>query len=217
MPYRVVPLENGHFYHVYNRGVEKRTIFESDRDYQRFLQTFEYYQISGPKPRFSQQKMFKVVEYKNNPKIVEVICYCLMPNHFHLLIRQLTEKGIQEFITKIQNSYTKYYNTKHMRVGHLFQGAFKSVLVESDEQLLQVSRYIHLNPYVSGLVEKPELWNLSSYNEYVNNGHGNSVKEPILGHFSGTNTYKDFVKDYEDYASRIEQIKHMIIEQDEYV
>lgn len=101
MPYRLTPFQNDSYYHVFNRGVEKRQIFSSDRDYERFLQTTYYYLFSGPKPKFSTYKRFKFKEFYAKPKIVEVICYCLMPNHFHLLLKQVKENGIHEFMSKL--------------------------------------------------------------------------------------------------------------------
>src|SRR3989344_6077012 len=146
MPSRIIPFINNHFYHIYNRGSEKRPIFENQRDYQRFLKTLIYYQIEGPKPRFSKFPSLAITKLDENRKLVEILAYCLMPNHFHLLLKQVRDKGITEFLSNLSNSYTKYYNTKYNRVGHLFQSEFKAVIMESNEQLLHVSRYIHLNP-----------------------------------------------------------------------
>src|SRR3989344_7863223 len=167
MPYRITPFETAGFYHIYNRGVEKRQIFLTERDYERFLQTLYYYQFSGPKPKFSNKYRFKNKEFDKNPKIVDLLAFCLMPNHFHLLIKQLGDGGTQEFLSKIANSYTKYFNTKHKRVGPLFQGQFKAVLIESDEQLIHVSRYIHLNPFVSELVSDLTIFPYSSYKYFL--------------------------------------------------
>lgn len=153
MPIRTTPFANGYFYHLFNRGVEKRIIFQDDRDYIHFLKILGYYQYAGPKLSYSRtnEKQIKIV--KTNEKIIEIISYCLMPNHFHLLIKQLKENGIPEFIRKISDGYTKYFNTKHHRVGPLFQGSYKAVLIESDQQLTHLSRYIHLNPRVSLLIK----------------------------------------------------------------
>src|SRR3989344_5153880 len=162
MPSRIIPFVNGHFYHVYNRGSERRSTFENQRDYQRFLKTLKYYQIEGPKPRFSKFPSLTITKLDNSKRLVEIIAYCLMPNHFHLLLKQVRDNGITESLSKVSNSYTKYFNTKHSRVGHLFQGEFKAVIIESDEQLVHVSRYIHLNPISSALVKNLEQYKWSS-------------------------------------------------------
>lgn len=163
MPYRLTNFANQNFYHVFNRGVNKQEIFNNPDDYEHFFQTIFYYQFSGPKPRFSTHRRFRIKDFTKNPKILEIICYCLMPNHFHFLLRQVKNGGITEFISKISNSYTKYFNTKYKRVGPLLQGEFKAVTIETDEQLLHVSRYIHLNPFVAELVEDLNLFPYSSF------------------------------------------------------
>ncbi|MCL5020018.1 MAG: transposase [Patescibacteria group bacterium] len=216
MPYRATPFVNDCFYHVYNRGVEKRQIFLIERDYQRFLQTLYYYQFIGPKPRYSTRLRFKNKEFDKNPKIVEIVCYCLMPNHFHLLLKQLKAGGIQEFLSKTINSYTKYFNTKHRRIGHLFQGQFKAVSVETDEQLLHLSRYIHLNPYVAGITKEWKDFSYSSIQEFI----GNAVfpiceTRYILDFFGKLNNYESFVTDYQSYALELGRIKHQLIDIDE--
>ncbi len=213
MPYRSIHFLNQSFYHIFNRGVERRQVFSSETDYERLLQTLYYYQFEGPKPRFSTHKRFRVIDFNKNPKIVEIICYSLMPNHFHFLIRQLKDGGIQEFIRKSINSYTKYYNTKHKRVGPLFQGEFKATVIETDEQLLHLSRYIHLNPYTSNLVKNPEDYNYSSYPYFISLKEDSiSIKQPILDFFKKVEDYKSFVSDYQGYAKELEQIKHLLID-----
>ncbi|MBI2593950.1 transposase [Candidatus Daviesbacteria bacterium] len=212
MPYRIPGFENFAFYHLFNRGVNKQDIYGIGSDYQRFIQTLIYYQYSGPKPKFSNQNRFKLKDFRNNSKIVNLVCYCLMPNHFHLLIQQATEGGIREFMGKLSNSYTKYFNTRHNRTGPLFQGEFKAVLVESDEQLIHVSRYIHLNPYVSEITKNLNFYPYSSFLEYSNPSSSEiCTKQPILQFFQ-KNSYGNFIHDYEDYALRLKQITHLLID-----
>jgi putative transposase len=213
VPYRLVPFQTNYFYHVFNRGVEKRQIFSSPRDYERFLQTIYYYQFSGPKPKLSTYKRFKFKEFYSNPKIVEIICYCLMPNHFHFLLKQIKENGIREFMSKLSNSYTKYFNTKHNRVGPLWQGQFKAVSVETGEQLVHLSRYIHLNPVVARLTKNLDSFEYSSYKDFVGLGNDSfCFPDPILGFFTDKNSYCNFVKDQEAYAIELANIKHLLIE-----
>ncbi len=213
MPTRTIPLINGQIYHIYNRGVEKRRIFENRRTYNRFLQAIKYYQREGPKPKFSNFVKYKLFEPNPNKKIVEIISYCLMPNHFHFLLKQVRENGISEFISKLTNSYTKYYNTKFARVGPLLQGQFKAVLVESDEQFLHVSRYIHLNPLVSFLVKDLKNYEWSSYKEYITKTDQDiCTKEEILNFFKSAGDYEQFVLDQADYGQKLELIKHQLFD-----
>lgn len=213
MPSRIFPFANGYFYHIYNRGSERRRIFETNRDYPRFIKTINYYQYLGPKPKFSHYSQFQKFKPDPSKKIVDIICYCLMPNHFHLMLKQLVDGGITEFVSKVSNSYTKYYNTKHNRVGPLLQGEFKAVLVESDEQLTHLSRYIHLNPKVSLLIKDLDDFEWSSYKEYLGLASGFCAKEEVLGLFKNSQSYKQFVLDQADYGERLEQIKHQILEE----
>lgn len=212
MPSRTHPLVNGEYYHILNRGVDKMNIFRNLYDFQRFLKTMLYYQIIGPKPRFS---LFAPTtnSLDKNKKIVEIICFCLMPNHFHFLLKQLTDGGITEFISKLSNSYTKYFNAKTRRVGPLLQGEFRSVLTESNEQLLHLSRYIHLNPSVSGLADNLEKYPWSSYLEYIGlNPKQICSKKIILDQFKTPKHYQEFVLDQESYGRELEIIKHKVLD-----
>lgn len=215
MPYRSTPLVNENTYHVYNRGVERRLIFSNDRDYQRLLQTLYYYQFEGPKPAFSTHHRFKIKDFSHNPKIVEIQCYCLMPNHFHLIIRQVKENGISEYMRKVVDSYAKYYNTKNRRVGPLFQSVFKAVLVEDDNQLLHLSRYIHLNPFVGNIVSNLEFYQYSSYRYYIGLSSDHlCITDTVLSNFMRRNDYKEFVEGHGDYARELEIMKHLLFEEE---
>lgn len=214
MPSRITPLVNGQIYHIYNRGIEKRRVFENRRCYTRLLHAIKYYQLKGPKPKFSHSFNNNLFKPDPEKKIVDIICYCLMPNHFHLLIKQLSDGGISEFISKLINSYTKFYNLKYKRVGPLFQGQFKAVLIESEEQLIHVSRYIHLNPIASFLVKDLNLYEWSSYKEYINNTKGICNKEEIISIFKNSTSYQKFCSDQVSYAQNLERIKHQLIEDD---
>lgn len=213
MPTRSTPFANGYFYHLFNRGVEKRIIFQDNRDYTHFLKILGYYQYAGPKPSYSRANDEQIKSVKNNEKIIEIISYCLMPNHFHLLIKQLKEGGISEFMRKISDGYTKYFNTKYNRIGPLFQGAYKSVLIESDQQLTHLSRYIHLNPRVSLLTKDLNSYIWSSYSDYIGLRSGNLVnKDEILGFFKDQKAYEQFVLDQVDYGISLERIKHQLLD-----
>lgn len=213
MPYRTTPLVNDQIYHIFNRGVAKLPIFTEKRDYDRFLETIYYYQFQGPKPQFSQLKRFKDFKFEKNKKIVEIICYCLMPNHYHFLVKQLEENGISEYISKISNSYTKFFNTKHNRVGPLFQGQFKAVRIGYEEQFIHVSRYIHLNPIASFLVKDLKEYPWSSYSNYIGlSADRICVKEQVLSMFKTPQKYEQFVLDQVEYAQSLERIKHLVID-----
>lgn len=186
--------------------------FDTSRDYQRFFRTMLYYQLDGPKPRFS---LFNPETVMINPskKIVHIVTYCLMPNHFHFLLRQTREGGITEFVSKLSNSYTKYFNTKRNRMGPLLQGEFKAVHIGSNEQLLHLSRYIHLNPLVGFVTKNLNAYKWSSYPEYIGIEKTNHFsKEIILDLFKLNVDYEQFVLDQEDYGKKLEAIKHQTLD-----
>ena len=142
-------------YHFYNRGVEKREIFLNDADRQRFVNGLYFFNDFNPALN-AGRTMANVIEVElqsndNREKLVEILAFVLMPNHYHLLIKPLAKNGVTEFMRKVGTGYTNYFNIRHQRVGPLFQGKFKSVLIESDEQLSYIPNYIHLNPI--GLIE----------------------------------------------------------------
>ncbi len=210
MPGRTTSLANGEVYHIYNRGSEKRNIFTQTRDYKRFKQTFYYYQFSGPKPRLSISSLSSFQPNLNN-KLVDILCFCLMPNHFHFMVKQLKDNGISTFMSQVANSYTKYFNIKYNRVGPLLQGAFKAVLVESGGQLIHLSRYIHLNPVVSGICKAPGDYFWSSFGEYMNQDDICSTRL-VLDLFPSKEKYKEFTDDQIDYGKTLETAKHQLID-----
>lgn len=209
MPGRVVPLVTGEYYHLINRATDDRNLFTRPLDFKRFLKAVYYYQYTGPKQRlsdYSPKTSLWVPKPEN--RLVEILAYTLMPNHFHILVRQIKDSGISAFMSQVQNSYTRRFNTKYKRKGPLFQGSFKSVLIESDEQLLHVSRYVHLNPVVAKLVENLEDWECSSYREYIGVKEGFCSKDKILDFFTSIQKYDAFLKDQIDYGQSLESIKH---------
>lgn len=214
---------NDEIYHIFNRGVEKRPTFTSRREYARAVKTFSYYRFVKPPYRFSHfVRLAKDIQssvLKNlniSAKHIEILAFCLIPNHFHFLLRQVAENGISKFAANFTNSYTKYFNTLNDRVGPLFQGAFKAVHIESDEQLMHVSRYIHLNPVSSFIIEADELdeYEWSSYPGYISKEESSVVeKHTVLELFSNKiERYKQFVLDYADYSRKLGNIKHLILD-----
>jgi len=141
------PFVVGEYYHVYNRGTDKRDIFVDQKDLSRFWESlFDFNQIEpiGSVYEFSFRKKILEKNKKTKP-LVEFIAYCLNPNHFHFLVTPLQEKGIEKFMQRLGNGYTKYFNNKYKRSGVLFQGKFKSKLIDSNEYLLHLSAYINGN------------------------------------------------------------------------
>lgn len=223
MPARQVPLITSQYYHVFNRGINKQRIFQQKRDYERATNLLWYYSFQNPPLRFSkylqqtkeQQSMYIQLLQSSKDKLITFVAYCFMPNHFHLLLRQEKENGISIFLSKFQNSYTKYYNTKYHYQGPLLQGQFKAVRIEDDFQLLHVSRYIHLNPYTGYVIKTKEdicTFPWSSAKEYINIKNNTICDtDSILPEFT-TSSYKDFLLDQADYQRQLHTIKHLTFE-----
>ncbi len=211
------------YYHIYNRGVEKRTIFQTERDYQRFFDTLFYYTHDQKIPYTQFQKLAenkKQIYIKTNPRTPEtrrihLITYCLMPNHFHFLLRGARHGGITLFLSDISNSHTRYFNIKHERVGRLFQGTFKSKEIVSEESLLQVSRYIHLNPILSKLAEKPEEYQHSSYKTWIGQRKSSLSSQGLVASWiekaGGAEDYKEFVESKIDGDPKL-GIENLVLE-----
>lgn len=213
MTYRQIVLANNEVYHVFNRGVEERKVFLNKRDYDRFFESFIYYQKEKLPTRFSlrEKSLPKDKDFAKLENLGEIICYCLMPTHFHFLLRQIKDKGISSFMSRLTNSYTRYFNTRHRRIGPLFQGSFKAVRIETEEQLIHVSRYIHLNPVVDFLVKDIKDYDYSSYLEYIGARKGDFCqKDLVLSYFSTTKDYEKFVLDHEDYAKKLKKIQRFL-------
>jgi len=225
MPYRNEVLAPKEIYHIFNRGVAALPIYLVSRSYLRFLDLVDYYRFSNTPCSFSSLLKLPREERgnlltrlrKENAIHIEILAYCLMSNHFHFLLKQVTDNGISTFMRNLQNSYVKYFNIKNERAGPLFQSMFKAVRIETDEQLLHVSRYIHLNPSTAYIVEPEKLedYRWSSLGIYLNKdfiNHSFVNPEIILSFFKNRAEYKKFVLDQAAYQRELDKIKHLILE-----
>ena len=195
------------YYHIYNRGVEKRNIFQDVEDYKIFLSYLKIY-LEPPKEQERTEfeinnTVFKGVKrpLNNFNSQIELVVYCLMPNHFRLLIYQKEKKAIEFFMRSLATKYSQYFNKKYDRIGYLFQGTYKAVLVEQDSYLLHLSRYIHLNAFK----ETPLKDAYSSYRDFLGIRKTAWVKsQRILEYFKTAQktsmkdilSYQSFVEDY---------------------
>lgn len=183
---RKVPFVEDEYYHIYNRGVDKRSIFEDRKDLERFFQSVKEFNSVEPigsifENSFNKEKVSK--------KLVEIVCYCLNPNHFHFILRPIVENGISEFMRRL-GGYTWYFNNRHKRNGALFQGVFKSVHISSNEYLLHVSAYVNLNNRFKGA---PYLLSKSSWDEYLGKASDYICNSDIvLGQFKNSEAYEKF-------------------------
>jgi putative transposase len=206
-------LNNG-LYHIYNRGTEKRQIFLDNFHYARFIHyLYEFNDIKHDAnlSRKIDEGSTSVMR-ESRELLVEINALCLMPNHFHLILRQLKDGGIAKFMQKVGTGYTMYFNKSNKRNGALFQGRFKAIQIESDEYLTHLSRYIHINPVEliePGWKEKGiQDWERaneflgsyrwSSYLDYIGVKNFPSLinKEIISSYFQNNESYKNFVNQW---------------------
>ncbi|MFZ5366283.1 MAG: transposase [Patescibacteria group bacterium] len=222
MPYRTTPLVDEQIYHVFNRGVADQPMFTRKRDCERFLQTLWFYHFAKPPVRLSkfnnlsQELKLEIEKQLSHLKpSISLYAFCLMPNHFHLLLKQEARGSISSYIKNIIDSYTKFFNIKYQRNGPVFQGQFKAVHVASDEQLVHLSRYIHLNPLTAYVVKDfaqllNYLW--SSLPQYLGKSDGFCESKLVLDLFSSKEKYLEFLQDQVEYQRELANIRHLILE-----
>lgn len=187
MPYRYDTFAKGQYYHIYNRGAGKAKIFFNDGNYQYLL------------------RLVKEYDQKHGATI---IAYCLMPNHYHFLLRQETDEPLSKFIGVLFNAYVQALNLQQGRTGTLFEGRFKHKLVDKWEYLIVLCRYIHLNPVRAKLVARPEDWLCSNYREWIGSHDSLFVDKTFAqDHFSSADEYVRFVNDVEDEKKSYEKIR----------
>lgn len=222
MPGRLVPLITEEIYHIFNKGVASQPVFTNKSDYQRGEDSLYYYKHINPPVKYSRlfslrkddrNDLLNQLE-KEKKNLVDLIAYCFMPNHFHLLLKQLVDNGISKYLGNFANSYTKYFNTKYERSGPIFQGKFKAVPIESNEQLLHVSRYIHLNPYSASVVSSIKQLKTYPYSSLAKLKLSTSKVESgfIVNQFKNIDEYYKFVFDQADYQKQLHQIKSVLFE-----
>lgn len=206
---RKIKFANNEYYHIFNRGVDKRAIFQSQYDLDRFLQSMDEFNTIEPigsiyENSFNKKTKNKlgnsVSKFVKQEKLVNFICYCLNSNHYHFILEQLVDDGIAKFMHKIGLGYTKHFNEKYDRSGSLFQGAFKAIHIDSNEYLLHSSVYVNLNDKVHKFKDN-RLGNSvskSSWGEYIkekDNKDAFCEKDIILGQFKSVADYKKFAEE----------------------
>jgi putative transposase len=221
MPYRSSPFITGEIYHVYNRTIAQESLFVHPKDYRRFLDLIWYYRFLHTPCKYSvyyrlsneaRTEIKKTLESEDQ-KNCEILAFSQMPNHYHFLVRQLSDLGIHTFISNLQNSFAKYFNTKSNRCGGLFQAMFKGKRIETDEQLVHLMRYIHINTLTSYILKDGDqlaAYPYSSYGTYIGTQHIPFVSTSLLsGLFSSTDELISFHKDQVDYQRKLACIRHL--------
>jgi putative transposase len=180
-------------YHVVNLGLEKKLIFIDKKDLDRFIQLIDYYRFENPSVRFSFRKRSTSALEENKQPLVTILCYTMMPDHFHLLLEEEREGSVSKFLSLVTNSYTKYFNARYKRSGPLFKGVFKREYIHTSDHLIQVAAYIHTEPVKKGIIENIKKFPFSSYLEYIGVKQGFCSIQPLMEHFATVQEYENSI------------------------
>lgn len=209
------PHSESFIFHICNKSIANFNIFASEEDADRFMSTLDFYRQSQP---YSLSEGVKRNSYRYSNLLiytpestVKYISYCIMPDHYHILIKVSDPNLLSQFVANVQNSYTRYFNLKHKRKGPLWQSRYRRVLIESNEQLLHTSRYLHINPTTSRLTPRPELWRYSSYNDIITDSTYLKIYLTEIS-IRKSDIYKKFVEDRIDYQQTLRHIKKFLLE-----
>lgn len=201
MTSRETELENDEFYHIYNRGVDKRVVFKDKQDFFQFIQMLDHFNQEESLGGLKVYKYPKNFQHRGSTSVlVEIIAYCLNKNHYHLILKQVVDNGISKFMQKVGTGYTMYFNKKYKRTGSLFGGRFKSKYINAGEQLNYVGVYVNLNNKVHQKQEHrgstSVLTHVSSWNEYMDKSKLKLCKKDyLLADFKNIDSYKKYAQD----------------------
>jgi hypothetical protein len=217
----------GEYYHIFNRGVDKRRVFTDRQDLERFFQSMREFNVDEPIGSIWENSCNKRILESTNPnfgslaskkqKLVNFACYCLNPNHYHFLITPLVDDGVGKFMHRIGTGYTKYFNEKYDRSGSLFEGPFKAIHINSNEYLLHLSAYINLNDKIHNFGSLASKVIKSSWGEYSEEGIGSDGedfcdKSIILEQFGSKKEYVKFAIEAADFAKENKDMAKLLLE-----
>ena len=204
----------GEIFHICNKSIANYLIFRNEKLLKRFFITINYYnnnQLKISLSRALREKLYLNAILSRRPEnIVHIIAYCIMPDHYHLLLKINDEETFSKYINNLESSYTRYYNKLNARKGPLWQSRFKAVRIPDNETLLHVHRYIHLNPTTAGIVNRPENWKWSSYYSYINDNEVLTNNKEVS--IQSIKQYKKFVENQINYQRTIKGIRRKLLD-----
>jgi len=198
-------LSENSYYHIYDKGVEGKNVFLDRQDHETFLYYLYIYTANPAEIKSKYPKLPPRLMAKNLSGDINLMAYSLMPNHFHLLLKQKSRDTMPKLLKQVINGYVTYFNKKYKRSGAIFRGRYKSVRVESEYLLLQMVRFVHINPSIHGLAP-----NLKDYpwSSYINN----ALTGKIINRFENVEDWEKFHMDQDSYQQNFSKIKHLTIE-----
>ena len=218
---RRLKFTTGEYYHIFNRGVDKRTIFSEKKDLERFFHSMQAFNTIEPIGSIyensfkDKSKQLGRETSKLNDRLVSFVAYCLNPNHYHFILEPLIENGVEKFMHRLGLGYTMYFNEKYKRSGSLFQGRYKAAHINSNEYLLYLSVYVNLNTEAHQLGDSvSKLVSKSSWSEYVDKRDNNNFckKDIILDQFNKVIEYKKFAFEALDIIKENKEISKLLLE-----
>lgn len=198
--------ENG-LYHIYNKGVGKQEIFLNSEDYATFIYYLSVYLLPPGKTLQKYPDTPLRIYSKSLSEELELLGYCLMPNHFHLILKPKFKQSISKLMKQLSNGYTFYFNRKYGSFGQIFQGVYKGLSIKTKEELIHLLKFIHLNPSKAFLVENPKDYQWSSHGEYLKRLPNLCNIELILSNFPTLKDWEQFVLDQKDYSKLLTKIQ----------
>lgn len=208
---RAMKFISGEIYHICNKSIASYEIFRNQNNSKRFLDACAYYN-STRKISFSMYiRKEKIFYYSNliqqtNPQF-RILAFCIMPDHYHLLLRLESSPNVSEYLGRIENSYSRYYNVQNNRKGPLWQSTFRATHIANNEQLIHVIRYIHLNPVTAGYVTNPRYWSFSSHHYYLDQEVLDSLRVVSI---KSTTAYERFILNNIDYQKKLIAIRKLL-------
>ncbi|MFA6254069.1 MAG: transposase [Candidatus Paceibacterota bacterium] len=218
MSQRKVAFAIGEYYHVFNRGIEGRSIFANDEDLNHFIQSVEKFNDNNVVGGLYMSSFDKYK--KKGKRLVNIICYAFNPNHYHFLMTPLVEKGIENFMQRLGTGHTMFFNHQHKRKGRLFQGVFKSAHIDSNEYLMHLSVYINLNDKVHQLRGEASKLAKTSWNSYASKKRDILLRDIsiITNQFKNPKEYKKFAEeilpDIIERKQLLKELEAIIIEEE---
>jgi putative transposase len=202
----------GGLYHIYN-SAKKDLLFKEEEDYKTFL--FYLYIYVRPIKSVLQQydELPFRLQIKNLNKEVDILTYCLMPDHFHIIVKQTSLQGVQKLLKQVTNAYTEYFNKKYRLTGPVVKGRYKAIVIEKEKHLLELSRYIHLHPVISQISQRAQDYEWSSMKEFENTSSDAICnKRLILSYFSSNKDFVRFTNDIPSHMNSKDKIEDVKID-----
>lgn len=215
---RKIKFVNDEYYHIYNRGVDKRSVFCQREDYYKFLKNLKELNNSldytqRRKTRFSGKKLEELSFFlESRERVVDIVSYSLNPNHFHLIVKQAKDNGIPAFMHRISTSHTNYFNKKYQRSGSLFEATYKAVHIDNDDYLLWLAGYVNANIEIHG-ISKASSYEWSSFQDLLMDGESDILgdKDIVVSRFANKERFKKFIaKVIQESRNRKELEKYLL-------